>query len=76
MANTKKLDPRARKRAKRKMRLAVKNQLASLTLKEHKELKKFEGTKSQFLREREAKKRQAQESEQPEAAGTTAQESS
>jgi hypothetical protein len=59
MANTKNLDPKARKRAKRKMRLEQKHKLAQLTVKERKELKKFEGSTKQFLKEREAKLRQA-----------------
>jgi hypothetical protein len=75
MANTKKLDTKARKKAKRKMRIAVKDQLASLSLKERKELRKFEGTKSQFLRELAAKKTEPTEPEKAEAAATTTEES-
>ena len=59
MANTKNLDPKARKQAKRKMRNDQKQQLLQLTLRERKQLRKFEGTTKQFLTELEAKKRQA-----------------
>jgi hypothetical protein len=54
MANTKNLDRNARKAAKRTARRALKDRFAALTLKDRKALRKYEGTLSAFLREKEA----------------------
>ena len=60
MANTKNLDPKTRKKVKRKMRRELKLKLAALTLKERKELKKFEGSVKQFFLQKEAEKKKAE----------------
>ncbi len=68
MANTKHLDRKERKKVKRRMRRELKKKLAALTLKERKELKKFEGTVKQFLlMKEEEKKKKAAESASVEA---------
>lgn len=51
MANTKNLDRAARKTAKRVSRRNIKSQVAELTLKQRKALRKHEGTRTEFLRE-------------------------
>jgi len=56
MANTKNLDRAARKATKRDSRRAHKAQLDALTYKERKELRKYEGTETAFLREFDARK--------------------
>lgn len=56
MANTKNLDRPGRKAAKREARRAMKARLAELTLKERRELRKYEGTTTAFLRELEQRK--------------------
>ncbi len=55
MANTKNLDRESRKQAKRESRRAIKAQFADLTLAQRKALRKFEGTRTEFLREQAAK---------------------
>ena len=56
MATTTDLDRAARKQTKRDSRRAHKAQLEALTVKERKELRKYEGTEKAFLRELEARK--------------------
>ena len=56
MANTKDLDRAARKQNKRVARRGHKAKLEALTVKERKELRKYEGTQAAFLRELEARK--------------------
>lgn len=53
MANTKHLDREARKQAKRQIRRALKARFSELTLAQHKALRKYEGTLTEFLREQE-----------------------
>ena len=59
MANTKNLDPKARKKAKREKRLEFKAKLLNLSVKERKELRKFEGTAHQFFAAKEQEKKKA-----------------
>ncbi|HAK94935.1 MAG TPA: hypothetical protein DCM87_08005 [Planctomycetes bacterium] len=54
MANTKKLDRKARQLAKRQARRTLKNKLDSLSRADRKALRKFEGTKTAFFRQKEA----------------------
>ncbi len=54
MANTKNLDRAERKATKRTSRRALKARFADLTLKDRKALRKYEGTLSAFLREKDA----------------------
>jgi len=65
MANTKKLDPKARKRAKRLGRRAFRAKIAALSMKERKELRKFEGTPAKFLAKLAADKAAAATATQP-----------
>ncbi len=56
MANTKKLDPKARRLVKRTSRRALKAKFNALSRVERKELRKFEGTRTAFFRQKEAAK--------------------
>ena len=60
MANTKKLDPKARRLAKRTSRRALKAKVSALSRAERKELRKFEGTKTAFFRQKAAAKAAAE----------------
>jgi len=71
MANTKNLDPKTRKKVKRKLRRELKLKLGALTLKERKELKKFEGSVKQFLLQKEAEKKKAETKTDAEAPAET-----
>ena len=72
MANTKSLDPKKRKKAKRKQRGAIKAKLLVLPHKARKELAKFEGSVKKFLAERDAKLAAAAAAPAPEAAAAPA----
>jgi hypothetical protein len=60
MANTKKLTPKARRLVKRTSRRTLKAKLNALPRAERKELRKFEGTKTAFLRQKEAARQKAE----------------
>ncbi len=60
MANTKKLDPKARRLTKRTSRRALKAKFNALSRVERKELRKFEGTRTAFFRQKEAAKAAAE----------------
>ncbi|HNR98662.1 MAG TPA: hypothetical protein PKX48_00475 [Planctomycetota bacterium] len=61
MANTKKLDRKERRLAKRQARRTLKAKLGSLSHADRKALRKFEGTKTAFFRQKEAAAKAAAE---------------
>ncbi len=56
MANTKALDPKARRKAKKQSRHQAKKDFQALTLQQKKKLRKFEGTFKQFMAEQQKEK--------------------
>jgi hypothetical protein len=72
MANTKKLTPKARRLAKRTSRRAMKDKVNALSRTDYKELRKFEGTKTAFFRQKAAAAKKAAEAAAAAAAAAPA----